>query len=65
MTFSFMWWLSIVKAPNVENKTKKKTKKGLALGTNTLLIAFALFYFRLAFLAKGRKANWNRINKQG
>ena len=64
MTFSFMWWLFIVNAPNVENKTNKK-KKGLAHGTNTLLIAFALFYFRLAFLAKGRKANWNRINKQG
>ena len=59
-----MWLLFIVKAPNVENKTKKQ-KKGLAHGTNTLLIAFALFYFRLAFLAKGRKVNWNRINKQG
>ena len=64
MTFSFIGWLFIVKAPNVENKTKKQ-QKGLAHGTNTLLIAFALFYFRLAFLAKGRKANWNRINKQG
>ena len=26
MTFSFLWWLSIVKAPNV--KKKKKKKKG-------------------------------------
>ena len=26
MTFSFMWWLFIVKAPNVENKTKKQKK---------------------------------------
>ena len=26
MTFSFLWWLSIVKAPNV--KKKKNKKKG-------------------------------------
>ena len=28
MTFSFLWWLSIVKAPNVKKKTKqnKQTK---------------------------------------
>ena len=26
MTFSFRWWLSIVKAPNVKKKTKKKNK---------------------------------------
>ena len=24
MTFSFLWWLSIVKAPNVKKKKKKK-----------------------------------------
>ena len=27
MTFSFLWWLSIVKAPNVKKKKKKKKKK--------------------------------------
>ena len=27
MTFSFRWWLSIVKAPNVKKKQKKKTKQ--------------------------------------
>ena len=25
MTFSFLWWLSIVKAPNVKKKKKKKS----------------------------------------
>ena len=27
MTFSFLWWLSIVKAPNVKKKKKNKTKQ--------------------------------------
>ena len=27
MTFSFQWWLSIVKAPNVKKKTKQKQKQ--------------------------------------
>ena len=29
MTFSFLWWLSIVKAPNAnkQNKTKKEMKE--------------------------------------
>ena len=26
MTFSFLWWLSIVKAPNVKKEKKKKRK---------------------------------------
>ena len=26
MTFSFLWWLSIVKAPNVKKKQNKQTK---------------------------------------
>ena len=37
----------------------------LAHSTNTLLIEVALFFLRMAFLVKGRKANWHRINKQG
>ena len=59
VTLSFLWWLSIVKAAlNV------KKKKRLAHGTNTLLIEIA-FIFVLAFLVRGRKRNWNRINKLG
>ena len=27
MTFSFLWWLSIVKAPNVKKKKQNKTKQ--------------------------------------
>ena len=29
MTFSFLWWLSIVKAPNVEKKKKQQQKRDL------------------------------------
>ena len=60
MTFSFLWWLSIVKAPNV-----KKEKKVTCARYEYIKIEVALFYLPLAFLVKGRKANWNRINKQG
>ena len=27
MTFSFLWWLSIVKAPNVEKKKKQQQQQ--------------------------------------
>ena len=27
MTFSFLWWLSIVKAPNVEKKKKRQQQQ--------------------------------------
>ena len=41
MTFSFLWWLSIVKAPNVK---KKKKEKRLVHATNTLLIEVAFIF---------------------
>ena len=29
MTFSFLWWLSIVKAPNVEKKQQQQQQRDL------------------------------------
>ena len=63
MTFSFLWWLSIVNAHNVKKKNKqtnKQTKQGkkkrLVHGTYTLLIEVG-FIFVWAFLVRGRKIN--------
>ena len=61
MTFSFLWWLSIVNAHNVKKKqTNKQTKEAkktrLVHGTNTLLIE-VVFIFVWAFLVRGRKIN--------
>ena len=45
MTFSFLWWLYIVKAPNVKKKKRKKEKeKRLVHATNTLLIEVAFIF---------------------
>ena len=47
MTFSFLWWLSMVKAPTVKKKTNNKQRKKktrLAHGTNTLLIEVVFIF---------------------
>ena len=58
MTFSFLGWLSIVKAPNVKKKKRKVTYARYKYITDGSRI-----YLRLAFLIKGHKTNWNKINK--
>ena len=55
MRFPFLWWLSIVKAPYVKKKVTCARYKCI---TN-----WSRIYLLLAFLVRGRKANWNRINK--
>ena len=41
MTFSFLWWLSIAKAPK---KKKKRERERLPHVTNTLLIEVVLIF---------------------